>query len=1223
MNQAQDGRLEVLAPPPAGPGEPTPPEHPEMLGAVQEYLAALEAGNKPNRQEFLARHPQIAEALAECLDGLEFVHSAASQLHRPLPEGPADGFPSHAFVPAGTPLGDFRIRAEIGRGGMGIVYEAEQLSLGRRVALKVLPLAAALDPRQLQRFQHEAQAAARLHHPHIVPVYAVGCERGVHYYAMQLVEGQPLSAVIAELRRQKRVEDRGSRTEDREPPGAPRNSLSPGPASSPPTPNIRPAQPTPLAFRSSILDPPPSFFQAVAQLGVQAAEALEHAHAQGVVHRDIKPANLLLDAAGELWVTDFGLARFPADAALTLSGDLVGTLRYMSPEQALARRGLVDQRADIYALGATLYELVTLAPVFDGQDRQELLRQITFEEPVPPRRLNRAVPVDLETIVLKALAKEPADRYATAQELAEDLRRFQERRPILARPPTRWQRAVKWARRHQGLVVSGVAGLVLAVIGLTIATWLIWREKSQKDAAYELLAREQAQKDEAFKAEARQRAEADAKRRFARRAVDDMFLEAEQWMTHVPQQKRLQTFLRKALTFYEAFARERGDDPAAQLQAAQAYNRVGVIQEKLGRYPEAEKAYDQSLRLLKALEPRLGDKADFQRALAACRWDLARLLRTTGRVAASEKILRAAVAHAEKVAKEFPRVPAYRFLLAGSHNNLANLLIQTPRLPEAERAYRRGVALLERLAAGAPDSFAYRRNLASARHNLAVLLGRTGRLERAERAHRRALAVWKKLASEFPDALEIRRGVAASYRELAQVLLRANQLAGAEKAQRRAVALWEKLAADFPSVPDYQAKLGKCHDDLGGVLKARGRLPDAEEEFRRARTLHQKAAEDAPGVVSYREMLAEDHLHLAGVRAATGRVMKAERDYRRAIALFDRLAEQFPDERAYAHSAAGCRTLLGNFLQGKGRDREAEPLFRQALAAQQKLAARAPDLPDYRNSLGNTLTQLAVLHLNRGEPAEAGRLTGEAIRHEEIARKLKPDNAAYRRLLGTLYGLRATILLGLGDHAEAARAAAGLGRTFPDRWEGYHQAAGHLVRCADLAARDGKLSVEERQARRKGYIRQAGEQLRRAVKCCRGDPQAENALAWFLATCPAAELRDAARACKLAESAVVKRLWDGACWNTLGVARYRAGDRKGAIKALKTSMGLRAGGDAYDWFVLAMAHWQSGNKDVARQWYDKAVAALSKAGPGAEELHRFRTEAAALMGIPRPPAPPK
>src|SRR5438477_406925 len=302
-------------------------EDPRLVRALEEYRAALESGLPPERRAFEARYPDIGPALAECLDGLDFVHRAAANLSGTGAEPAADVPEVADALPGAAPLGDFRIIRQLGRGGMGVVYEAEQLSLGRRVALKVLPFAATLDGRQLQRFRTEATAAANLHHPHIVQVYAVGCERGVHYYAMQFIEGQTLAEVIEELRCEKRVEDGRSKVED----GG--LKIAQTVQQQKPDDETRPS-----ALPSSILHLPSSdFFRTVARLGIQAAEALEHAHSLGVVHRDIKPANLLVDVRGNLWITDFGLARLPTNAGLTLSSDVLGTLRYMSPEQALAK----------------------------------------------------------------------------------------------------------------------------------------------------------------------------------------------------------------------------------------------------------------------------------------------------------------------------------------------------------------------------------------------------------------------------------------------------------------------------------------------------------------------------------------------------------------------------------------------------------------------------------------------------------------------------------------------------------------------------------------------------------------------------------------------------------------------------------------------------------------------------------------------------------------------
>jgi tetratricopeptide (TPR) repeat protein len=432
-----------------------------LVGQVaDEFTERFNRGERPDVEDYARRYPEIADLLRQLLPALEVI-------------GPPSGTPDPSDAARGAPdslagcLGDFRLLREIGRGGMGIVYEAEQISLNRRVALKVLPFAATMDPRQLQRFQNEARAAAGLDHPHIVPVHGCGCERGVHYFAMRFIDGQALAQLIGQQRRQA---------------AAPGPTI-PGPGSAGPRTGDRPdgPSPSPPAMASaqtatgaaSPTEPMPrdaGYFRRAAEWGIQAAEALEHAHQVGIVHRDVKPSNLLLDGRGNLWVADFGLARLPNDPGMTMTGDLVGTLRYMSPEQALARRGIIDHRTDVYALGATLYELLTLQPVHAGKDRQELLQQIGFEEPRPLRRLNRAIPAELETIVLKTLEKTPHDRYATAQELAEDLRRWLDDRPIQARKPSLLQRLRKWRRRHRPLVASLAVGmLALLVVGAVLA----------------------------------------------------------------------------------------------------------------------------------------------------------------------------------------------------------------------------------------------------------------------------------------------------------------------------------------------------------------------------------------------------------------------------------------------------------------------------------------------------------------------------------------------------------------------------------------------------------------------------------------------------------------------------------------------------------------------------------------------------------------------------------
>jgi serine/threonine protein kinase/WD40 repeat protein len=423
---------------------------------LADHLERAEAGTAGPPAALAAEYPEFAAELADFFAVRNRLDAAVAPLRA------AASAPAAAGVGR---LGDFRLLREVGRGGMGVVYEAEQISLGRRVALKVLPFAATLDPRQLQRFKNEALAAAALDHPHVVDVYGVGCERGVHYYAMRFVDGHSLAEVVDQLRR----------------PGAGPVPDSVARAFADPAPSTAPVAQA-HTRRSAA---PRAYPRSVAEVGLRVAEALDHAHRQGVVHRDVKPSNLLLDTQGKVWVADFGLARLESAESVTGTGNLVGTLRYMAPEKAVGP-GPADHRVDVYGLGATLYELLTLRPAFPGGDREELLRQIAADPPAP-RRLDGSIPADLETVVLKAMSRAPADRYPTAGALADDLRRFLEDRPVQARRPGPAARLRRWARRHRPAVLAAGTGLglllVLAVGGLVAGYRAVTRERDQTRSA--------------------------------------------------------------------------------------------------------------------------------------------------------------------------------------------------------------------------------------------------------------------------------------------------------------------------------------------------------------------------------------------------------------------------------------------------------------------------------------------------------------------------------------------------------------------------------------------------------------------------------------------------------------------------------------------------------------------------------------------------------------------
>ncbi len=605
-------------------------DDPRLAPALEEYLELCRQGQRPERGAFLSRFEPIRDALAECLEGLEFVQSAVGAVAN---QGSSGGPAGHDEPPTiNTRLGDFQLIRQVGRGGMGVVFEAEQLSLGRRVALKVLPFAAALDPRQRQRFQVEAQAAACLHHTHIVPVFAVGCDRGTYYYAMQYIEGRTLSDVIQEMREIEQSPRNGS---DR---AAPRNEpVAEAPPRAEPQTSIdeerrqesgsnepfeqtqaeaacsdgkrshlggsRPGGPASLSPGTTSSKRSRSFVRAVARLGVQAAEALEHAHGMGVLHRDIKPSNLMVDVRGSLWIADFGLARVQDDAGLTRTGDVMGTLRYMSPEQALARHGIIDERTDIYALGATLYELLTLTPAFAGRDRNELLKQIVEQDPVSLRKQNPVVPRDLETVIQKALQRDPAARYRSAQAMADDLNRFLDDKPIQGRRPNLLAHAGKFAKRHRGFLSATAAVGLLALVATTAFVWM---------------AEQEAQREKLKTLQANRALEASQLRQ--RKMLETTFehldgLSMELMGRLAIAGKLNQSDYKRAIAFYEEISALSRDEPALRIMAARSDKRSGyfsmIIQSKA-----ADDLYRRAIVTLQNVAAAEPEKSDYRLELA-------------------------------------------------------------------------------------------------------------------------------------------------------------------------------------------------------------------------------------------------------------------------------------------------------------------------------------------------------------------------------------------------------------------------------------------------------------------------------------------------------------------------------------------------------------------------------------------------------------------------------
>lgn len=596
-----------------------------------EFIDCLRRGEQPNAEQFARLHPQFAEKIVEL-----FPTIAAMEKLRDIKDESHDQ--QHSGIKLER-LGDLRIIREVGRGGMGIVYEAEQESLARRVAVKVLPTQMLLDPKQLARFKRESRNAAKLHHTNIVPILGVGEHEGYHYYVMQLIEGVGLDEVTQMLVNLTETSDGQSpltapafsptvivsdeSTHDALRVEAPRDSRH---ASA--TENFEFDSQSSMTLRG-LLDP-----IEVANLGTQAASALQFAHEQGVLHRDIKPANLILDSSGVLWIADFGLSKGLEGEAVTQTGDMLGTVRYMAPEQFL---GEADARSDIYSLGLTIYELLTRHPAHDDQLRRKAF--VTGEvsvAPTAPSQLDAKIPRDLETVVLKAIAAEPADRYQTAAELADDLRCIVEDRPIQARRANRFSLLWRWCRRNRALAASmSVAALAIIMVAIT-STLKYYSTKELNERVTGLLNDERVL-----------RLKAETTSAIAWDALDEIFAglaprrveaggfsstDGDSGLSLGPSlSAESAELLQKLLTYYNRLSDEGDTAIEYQQRIAEAHRRIGDIYQRLGKYELAQAGYERSVSIFQQVSSsaeRSAQSAEVRIAIAAMTNELANVQRS-------------------------------------------------------------------------------------------------------------------------------------------------------------------------------------------------------------------------------------------------------------------------------------------------------------------------------------------------------------------------------------------------------------------------------------------------------------------------------------------------------------------------------------------------------------------------------------------------------------------
>jgi serine/threonine protein kinase/tetratricopeptide (TPR) repeat protein len=720
---------------------------------ADEFAERLRRGERPSPQEYFDRYPEVADDLRELLPAAEQLEEVQEQLSAAAREAA----PAVAPLPH---LADFHILREVGRGGMGVVYEAEQVSLGRRVALKVLRQKLHDDSRQKRRFEREARAAARLHHTNIVPVFGFGEADGSPYYVMQFIQGLPLDEVIQEVSRLER-QPTGEPTRPAaavarslatgaflppgevdgadEPPAATGTYQShdaPAPADSSASRSnpsgvasavTAPGEETETGARRKRL----TYWQGVARLGVQAAQALEHAHRQGVIHRDVKPSNLLLDAYGTLWVTDFGLAKADDQQNLTETGDLLGTYRYMPPE---AFEGHSDARSDVYSLGLTLYELLALRPAFDARGRNQLVKQVTTGEAPRLRSIRRDVPRDLDTVIHKAIERDPAARYPTAGEFAADLQRFLDDEPIRARRVGLGQRARRWCLRNPWIAGSVAAVVLVFLLAFAAVNVALWRTReAERLAASRLEEAERSEREARF-----QKEQADLGFARARKAVDEYLNQVTDGdALKAPGLQTLRRdLLRSALTFYQEFLRERRDDPALRSELAAVHLRVARILGELGNEEERASAAREAVKLYEALAA--GSPQD-EAAQAGLIEAHTRANQAARGVAVGEPFV---AAHPEAVrAKE---------RLAEAYNGVGIARSESADQVGTMQAYERSLRLREQLFQRDPANADYELGLAIALNNIGVTLASLERTADALVLYRHSLDHARNLFARRP-----------------------------------------------------------------------------------------------------------------------------------------------------------------------------------------------------------------------------------------------------------------------------------------------------------------------------------------------------------------------------------------------------------------------------------------------------------------------------------------
>lgn len=1061
------------------------------------FLEALEIAGPTDRKAFIERacgsdaemRAQVDSLIAASEKAGRFLESPPSVVavdvgitidHPPL-ERP------------GTQIGPYKLLEQIGEGGMGIVYHASQREPVRRtVALKIIK--PGMDTREVvARFEVERQALAMMDHPNIAKVFDGGTtDTGRPYFVMELVKGTPITAYCDHAQ---------------------------------------------LSTRERLV------------LFVALCHGVQHAHQKGVIHRDLKPRNVLIevhDVRPVPKIIDFGIAKatgqqLSEQSLHTAFDQMVGTPLYMSPEQAGRSSLDVDTRSDIYSLGVVLYELLTGLTPFEkdslrqaGADElRRIIREVDPPRPsarvstlqaadlstvserrhVEPGKLSQQLRGELDWIVMKALEKDRDRRYATANDMAADIERYLRDEPVQACPPSAAYRFTKFARRNRTAFVTSVLVALAVAAGTAVSVWQAIRatRAEQKIAATLTTAEDRLQ--------------------LARKAVDDMYTQvAEKWLAQQADMTPVQReFLEKALAFYEQLALETGMDPAVQYETAEAEQRVGEIQRKLGHHKEAEAA------------------------------------------------LRRAVTLLEQLARESKDPAKYNQALARAHDRLGRLLLFTGQPVDAEREHRGAVALHEELANKFPGDAQYQRDLAHSYDGLGLVLHANDQYGPADEAFCQSAALFQSLLNRSPGDRDLKFALVKSQSHLA--LIEDSRYAQVGGILQTFITNATALAADDPKNPEYLDLLSTAHRYWGRLI--RKIIPSSRDRW-----------------------------------------LEAEASLRQALVIDEGLVRDYPQVPIYRANLASTLDLLGSVLDAIGKPAEVGQLQRRSLEIEQKLAAEYPKVPDYQSALGTMANSHATVLMGRGKWEEARQQLEQAITHQKAALAINPKQGQYEVAMTTDQLCLIEVHLALGDDAAAACTAEDLAHRYCETRDPSSVVYNCEILNDNMTFRrnPGKPYPQRLESECDAHRLLIKAIVKYAVQRCWDDPS-QCYIADFLTAAPE-PLRDPELALRVARRAVELKPGDPDCMRSLGWALFRVGDYRGCIEALKEQ-------NTDSSFILAMAHWQLGEKTEAQTQFKLGTERLKGFFPEFEEgltrrtvtlptptqLYRLQIEAAALIGV--------